>query len=102
MSSGERKRINQQTERTRWNSWPKKVKALYPEVGEPLSRFELGELGLNMGGPPSKAKYSWTTDSEPVRRLNDEKNPYEGCERVPETVCLQAVGALRGDRVLFA
>jgi hypothetical protein len=55
-----------------------------------------------MGGPPSKAKYSWTTDSEPVRRLNGEKNPYEGCERVPETVRLQAVGGLRSDGVLFA
>jgi hypothetical protein len=55
-----------------------------------------------MGGPPSKAKYYSTTDSEPVRRLNDEKYRDERGERVPETVCLQAVGALRGDRVLFA
>ena len=42
------------------------------------------------------------TDSEPVRRLNDDKNRDERSERVPETVCLQAVGALRGDGVLFA
>ena len=55
-----------------------------------------------MGGPPSKAEYSLTTDSEPVRRLNDDKNRDERSERVPETVCLQAVGALRGDGVLFA
>ena len=37
--------------------------------------------GLNMGGPPSKAKYSSTTDSESVRRLNVEKHPYEGIEK---------------------
>ena len=42
------------------------------------------------------------TDSEPVRRLNVDKLPDEGCERVPETVRLQAVGALRSDGVLFA
>ncbi len=57
-----------------------------------------------MGGPPSKAEYSSTTDSEPVRRLNDEEHRDERSERAPETVCLQAVGALsnRGDGVLFA
>jgi hypothetical protein len=60
------------------------------------------EPGLNMGGPPSKAKYSWTTDSEPVRRLNVENHRDERNERVAETICLQAVGALRGDGVLFA
>ena len=60
------------------------------------------ELSANMRGPPRKAKYYSTTDSEPVRRLNDDKNRDERSERVPETVCLQAVGALRGDGVLFA
>lgn len=60
------------------------------------------EPGLNMGGPPSKAKYYSTTDSESVRRLNDDKHRDERSERVPETVRLQAVGALRGDGVLFA
>ena len=62
------------------------------------------EPGLNMGGPPSKAKYYLTTDSESVRRLNDDKHRDERSERVPETVCLQAVGAARkgGDGVLFA
>ena len=55
-----------------------------------------------MGGPPSKAEYSLTTDSEPVRRLNDDKYRDERSERVPETVCLQAVGAPRGDGVHFA
>ena len=48
--------------------------------------------GLNMGGPPSKPKYSLTTDSESVTRVNDEKFPDKGSETVPETACLQAVG----------
>lgn len=60
------------------------------------------EPGLNMGGPPSKAKYSSMTDSEPVRRLNDENHRDERNERAAETVCLQVVGARKGDRVLFA
>jgi len=36
----------------------------------------LVELRVKLGGPPSKAKYYLTTDSEPVGRLNDEKNPF--------------------------
>ena len=54
-----------------------------------------------MGGPPSNAKYYLTTDSEAVRRLKVDKHPDKGSERVPEIVRLQAVGALRGDGVLF-
>ena len=70
----------------------------------PSSKIGLVKPGLNMGGPSSKAKYSWTTDSESVRRLKDDKHPDEGSERVPETARLQAVGAgLRaGDGVPFA
>ena len=34
------------------------------------------ELRVKLGGPPSKAKYSITTDSAQVGRLNDEKHPY--------------------------
>ena len=48
---------------------------------------------LNMGGPSSKAKYSWLTDSEPVPGGKGEKNPGEGSEIDPETVHVQAVGA---------
>jgi hypothetical protein len=33
---------------------------------------------LNLRGPSRKAKYSLATDSEPVARANDEKNPYKG------------------------
>ncbi len=46
-----------------------------------------------MGGPSSKAKYSWLTDSEPVPWGKGEKNPGEGSEIEPETVYVQAVGA---------
>ena len=48
---------------------------------------------LKIGGPPSKAKYSLLTDSEPVPWGKGEKNPGEGSEIEPETLCLQAVGA---------
>ena len=33
------------------------------------------QSGGNLGGPSSKAKYSLTTDSEPVPRGKGEKNP---------------------------
>jgi len=46
-----------------------------------------------MGGPPSKPKYSLTTDSEQVPWGKGEKYPDEGSEIVTETECLQAVGA---------
>jgi len=36
----------------------------------------LVEPGVKPGGPPPKAKYSSTTDSEPVRRLNGEKHRF--------------------------
>ena len=49
---------------------------------------------LKIGGPSSKAKYSWLTDSEPVPWGKGEKNPVKGSEIEPETVCIQAVGAL--------
>ena len=46
-----------------------------------------------MGGPPSKAKYSLATDSEQVPWGKGEKDPCEGSEIEPETMCLQGVGA---------
>ena len=48
---------------------------------------------LNMGGPPSKPKYSLATDSEQVPWGKGEKNPDEGSEIDTETECLQSVGA---------
>ena len=37
--------------------------------------------GLNMGGPPPKPKYSSTTASEPVTRVNDETHRDTGSEK---------------------
>lgn len=45
------------------------------------SSTELVKLRAKLEGPPSKAKYSWTTDSEPVGRLKDEKHPDKGSEK---------------------
>ena len=57
---------------------------------------------LKIGGPPSKAKYSLLTDSEPVPGGTGEQHPDEGSETVSETGRLQAVGAaLSGDGVPF-
>ena len=58
--------------------------------------------GLNMGGPPSKAKYYLTTDSEPVRRLNDEKNPDKGSQKNLKSHAYTAVAARKGCSVPFA
>ena len=58
---------------------------------------------LNMGGPSSKAKYSWKTDSEQVLWRKGEKHFEQKGETEPETVRLQAVGAHKlGDGVPFA
>ncbi len=52
------------------------------EIGYPPLRMtyqsstDAVELRVKQGSPLSKAKYSITTDSAPVRRLNDEKHPY--------------------------
>ena len=67
-----------------------------------LSRAEHVKFCLKIGGPPSKAKYSLLTDSEPVPWGKGEKHPDEGSETVPETERLQTVGApLRCDSVPF-
>ena len=66
-----------------------------------LSRTEHVKLGLNPGGPPSKAKYDLATDSAEYREGKVKRTQSMGVQR-PETVCLQAVGARKGDRVPFA
>ena len=72
------------------------------------SSAELVKLCVNMRGPPRKAKYSSTTDSESVRRLNDEKHPDKGSEKYlkPSAYKLwepgSAYGRFTGDRVPFA
>ena len=65
------------------------------------SRAEHVKFCLNMGGPPSKPKYSCMTDSEQVPWGKGEKHPDEGSETVPETGCLQTVGARKRDGVPF-
>ena len=50
--------------------------------------------GLNPRGPSRKAKYSLTTDSELSRATERWEEPLLGEETEPETMCLQAVGAL--------
>ena len=36
---------------------------------------------MKPGGPPPKAKYSLATDSEEVRRLKGEKDPFKGSQK---------------------
>ena len=45
------------------------------------SSAEPVKLRAKLRGPPRKAKYYLTTDSEQVRRLKDEKNPDKGSEK---------------------
>ena len=58
-----------------------------------LSRAGHVKSCLNLPEPSGKAKYSWETDSELVPWGKGEKNPEQGSEKDPETVCLQAVEA---------
>ena len=59
-----------------------------------LSKTGHEKSGPNPERPPSKAKYSLMTDSEPVPRGKGEKNPSKGSETEPETSSLQTVGGL--------
>ena len=43
------------------------------------------------GGPPPKAKYYSVTESEAVLGRKGEKDPGQGSERAPETLCLRTV-----------
>ena len=58
-----------------------------------LSSAEHEKFCVNLRGPSRKAKYSRETDSEPVLWRKGEKHLEQRSEIVPETVCLQAVGA---------
>ena len=59
-----------------------------------LSRTGHEKSCLNLGGPPSKAKYYLLTDSEQVPWGKDEKNPDEGSEIDLEAAHLQTVEGL--------
>ena len=52
------------------------------------------EPRLNLRGPSRKAKYSLTTDSELSMATERWEEPLLGEESEPETIRLQAVGAL--------
>ena len=67
-----------------------------------LSNAAHVERRMNPRRPWRKAKYSLATDSEQVPRGKGEKNRVERSEIVPEIMCLQGVGARKGDRVPFA
>jgi hypothetical protein len=69
------------------------IERVIPPAAIPSSAGH-GKPGVNLGGPPPKAKYSWTTDSVIVARAKGEKYPVKGSEIVPETMYLQAVGGL--------
>jgi hypothetical protein len=65
--------------RTAWEGRPQRVKAPYPKDHGPPAVIPsiTGHVkpGVNQGGPPPKAKYSWTTDSAIVARAKGEKYP---------------------------
>ena len=59
-----------------------------------LSRTEHVKFCLNLPGPSGKAKYSRETDSEQVPWGKGEKYSEQESEIEPETIRLQAVGAI--------
>ena len=67
-----------------------------------LSSAAHEEFCVNQPGPSVKAKYSRETDSEPGLGRKGEKHFEQKSEIVPETMRLQAVGALTSDGVPFA
>jgi len=60
------------------------------------------KLRVNLRGPPRKAKYSSTTDSEQVPRGKGEKHRFERSEIDPEIISLQGVKARKSNGVPFA
>ena len=63
------------------------------------------KVGPNPRGPSRKAKYSLATDSEPVARAKDGKNPYKGriVNLKPHAYKRsEPYGASQGDGVPFA
>ncbi len=84
--------------RTTWNGRPQRVTVPYAKAELPpegyLSRSGHVEPGLNLRGPSRKAKYCLTTDSKLSRVTERWEEPLLGEDSEPETMCLQAVGAL--------
>ena len=97
-SSGERNRISPKLhrvlvelagmlDRRGWKSRKRKLTMDY------TSRSGHEKSWLKMGGPPSKAKYYFKIDSEPVPWGKGEKNRGERSEIEPETIYLQSFRA---------
>ena len=88
----------QSVSRMAWKGQPQRVTVPYTATVLPpeeyLSRSGHVEPRLNLRGPSRKAKYSLTTDSELSRVTERWEEPLRGEDTEPETVCLQAVGAL--------
>ena len=77
-----------------------KEKSFYADLPSTASHVK---PGVNQRGPPRKAKYSSTTDSAPVRRLNDEKHPDKGSEKYLKPFAYKLwEPSSDGDRVPFA
>jgi hypothetical protein len=81
-----------------WEVEPQRVTVPYAKIVLSLERY-LSRSGhvkprLNLRGPSRKAKYSLTTDSELSRATERWEEPRLGEESEPETMRLQAVGAL--------
>ncbi len=70
------------------------VQVIFIKVISILSSAEHEKFRMKLPGPSGKAKYSWETDSEQVLWRKGEKNLEQRSEKEPETMRLQAVGAL--------
>ena len=83
---------------TLWKLRPQRVIVPYATVvlspERYLSRSGHVEPRLKLRGPSRKAKYSLTTDSELSRATERWEEPLLGEDSEPETMRLQAVGAL--------
>ena len=93
--------IKQLASGTVWKGRPQRVTVPYTKATLPpegyLSRSGHVEPRLNPRGPSRKAKYSLTTDSKLSRATERWEEPLLGEDSEPETMCLQAVGALCPD-----
>ena len=69
------------------------AKAMYSPLAVFPSTAGHVEPGLNLEGPPSKAKYYLVTDSETVARAKDEKHPCKGSQKDLKPCTYTAVGA---------
>ena len=75
--------------KSRQREWKPRIRKVI-QASSILSRTEHVKFCLNLGGPPSKAKYYLLTDSEQVPWGKDEKNPDKGSEIELETIYLQS------------